>query len=151
MRPMLLALAFVVGTMLALHLSMNAAVGKTVGNPRMGNAVFWVIGAAMAVAIGLTRWQGAFWTEAAKVRPWLWSAGVIGACLVFAIAALIPRLGAGTTNTLLVSGQVIGAMIIAHYGALGSPVERISWMKVLGVAVMVLGASVAVRGRFPFL
>ena len=75
MRPALLAVTFVVGATLALHLSMNAAVGKTVANPRMGNAVFWLIGAAMALVIGLSGLEGSFWAEARKVPPWLWSAG----------------------------------------------------------------------------
>ena len=83
---------------------MNAAVGKTIANPRMGNAIFWLIGAAIALLIGLSGLEGGFWAEARKVPAWLWSAGAIGACLVFAIAALIPRLGAGTTNTVLLSG-----------------------------------------------
>ena len=48
MKLTLLGATFLVGLLLALHLAMNAAVGKIVGNPRMGNAVFWLIGAGMA-------------------------------------------------------------------------------------------------------
>jgi len=150
-RPILLGVTFVVGLILAVHLAMNAAVGKIVGNPRMGNAIFWLIGAGMAVLIGLSGWESSFWTEARKVPVWLWSAGVIGACLVFAIAAFIPRLGAGTTNVVLLAGQVIGGVVIAHYGVLGSPIEHINPIRLLGMAIMILGASIAVLGRIPFI
>ena len=151
MKLTLLGATFLVGLVLALHLAMNAAVGKIVGNPRMGNAVFWLIGAGMAVLIGLTQWETAFWGKVRGVPVWLWSAGAIGACLVFAIAALIPRLGAGTTNVALLTGQVIGGLIIAHYGVLGSPVENITPIRLLGIVVMVVGASIAVLGKIPFL
>jgi len=151
MKLSLLGITFAVGFALALHLAMNAAVGKIVVNPRLGNALFWLIGAIMAVVIGLTGWEKEFWGEIRKVPPWLWSAGAIGACLVFAIAALIPRLGAGTTNVVLLTGQVIGGMLIAHYGLLGSPIESINPVRILGLVVMILGASIAVLGKLPFI
>lgn len=150
MKTLLLGATFAVGFMLAVHLAMNAAVGKMVANPRMGNAVFWVVGGGMAVLIGLSGWQGAFWREARSVPAWLWLAGAIGACLVFAIAALIPRLGAGTTNVVLLTGQVIGGILIAHWGLLGSPTEAITPIRLLGLAIMILGAGLAVLGKIPF-
>jgi len=45
------------GIVLALHLSMNGEVGNVLKNPRMGNALFWCIGAVTAVVIGLTGWD----------------------------------------------------------------------------------------------
>jgi len=150
MRTLLLSGTFAVGFALAVHLAMNAAVGKIVANPRMGNAVFWLIGAAMAGLIALSRWEVRFWQAARNVPPWLWLAGAIGACLVFGIAALIPRLGAATTNVVLLTGQVIGGVLIAHWGALGSPVESITPLRLLGIVVMILGATIAVSGKIPF-
>jgi len=37
------------GIILAVHLSMNGKVGSALGNPRVGNALFWCVGAATAV------------------------------------------------------------------------------------------------------
>ena len=47
------------GVILAVHLAMNGRVGSALGNPRVGNAVFWCIGALTAVLIGLTGWHSA--------------------------------------------------------------------------------------------
>ena len=151
MRPILCAATFMVGMVIALHFSMNAAIGKIVGNPRMGNAVFWLIGAGMAVLIALSGWDRAFWARARTASPWLWLAGVLGACIVFAVISFIPRLGAGTTNVILLTGQVIGGLLIAHYGLLGSPIERLTLVRLFGVLLMIAGASFAVLGRIPFL
>lgn len=151
MKLILVGVAFVVGFFLALHLAMNAAVGKIITNARMGNAVFWLIGAVTALVIGVSNWDSNFFTKAQKVPAWLWFAGAMGACLVFAIAVLIPNLGAATTNVILLSGQVIGGLIIAHYGLLSSPVERITPVRIVGIALMIFGAMVVLSGKISFL
>ena len=45
------------GVVLAVHLTMNGKVGSVLNNARVANALFWCIGAAWAVIIGLTGWQ----------------------------------------------------------------------------------------------
>ncbi len=45
------------GIILAVHLAMNGRVGAALSNPRVGNAVFWSIGALTAILIGLTGWR----------------------------------------------------------------------------------------------
>ena len=41
----------------------------------------------------------------------------------------------------LLAGQVITAMILSHYGWLGSPVQPITMMKAFGVVLMLGGAA----------
>jgi transporter family-2 protein len=66
----------------------------------------------------------------------------MGAALVFGIAWVIPQIGAGTFFVLLIAGQVVTGMILSHFGVLGSPVEPITMVKVLGVLLLVTGASI---------
>ena len=140
--PLYLLTAFL-GIILAVHLSMNGKVGSAIANPRVGNAVFWCIGALAAVVIGLTGWQQGALSPLKQVHPLLLTAGALGACLVFAIAWLIPQIGAGPVMITLLAGQVLGGVLMSHYGWLGSPVDPISPMKLLGVAVMVGGVVLA--------
>jgi transporter family-2 protein len=79
---------------LAVHLAMNGEVGSVLNNPRVGNAL-WCIGAVGASVIGLTGWTAGALKPLGQVNPVLLTAGAIGACLVFAIAWLIPEDGAG--------------------------------------------------------
>ena len=117
------------GVILAVHLAMNGKVGSVINNPRVGNAVFWCIGALTAVIIGLTGWQSGALQPLKQVHPLLLTAGALGASLVFAIAWLIPQVGAGALMITLLAGQVIGGLVMSHYGWLGSPVEPITWVK----------------------
>jgi transporter family-2 protein len=43
----------------------------------------------------------------------------------------------------LLAGQVLGGLLMSHFGWLGSPVDPISPMKLLGVGVMIGGVVLA--------
>jgi transporter family-2 protein len=135
------------GVILAVHLAMNGKVGSVLNNARVGNALFWCIGAMGAIAIGLTGWQSGALGPLKQVNPILLTAGVMGACLVFAIAWLIPQVGAGAVMITLLAGQVLGGLIMSHYGWLGSPVQPVTLTKIAGVAVMIGGVVMATSNK----
>ncbi len=147
MKVHLYLLTMVLGAVLAIHLAMNGKVGAVLNNARVGNALFWCIGALGAVAIGLTGWQSGALQPLKQVHPALLSAGILGACLVFAIAWMIPQVGAGPVMITLLAGQVLGGLLMSHFGWLGSPVQPITWMKLTGVAVMIGGVALATYGK----
>jgi len=135
------------GIILAVHLAMNGRVGSALGNPRVGNAVFWTIGAIMAILIGLTGWRTGALEGLKNISPLLLTAGALGACLVFAIAWMLPNVGARFVFITLIAGQVLGGMILSHFGWLGSPVQQITLTNVLGAIIMLVGVVVATYTR----
>jgi transporter family-2 protein len=135
------------GVVLAVHLSMNGKVGSVINNARVANALFWCIGALGAVVIGLTGWQTGALQPLKLVHPVLLTAGILGASLVFAIAWLIPQVGAGPVMITLLAGQVLGGLIMSHFGWLGSPVQPITPAKVLGVLIMIGGVVLATSSK----
>ncbi len=142
MKITLFFLILFLGAILAIHLSMNAQVGVIVKNSKMANALFWTIGAATAILIATSSWDSGFFSRVKEVPLWLLTAGMMGACLVFGMAWAIPQIGAGPAFVLLVVGQILTGLVFSHFGLLGSPVEPISWVKVLGAILLVGGASI---------
>lgn len=136
------ALTLFLGIILAVHLAMNGKVGAEINNPRVANAVFWCIGAVTAVIIGLTGWKAGALAPLKDINLLLLTAGALGAMLVFAIAFLIPRVGAGTLFITLLAGQVITGMVMSHFGWLGSEVEPVTLIKIVGVVLMIGGAAI---------
>jgi len=136
-----------IGFVLTLHLAMNAQVGAIVKNPRMGNALFWTVGAVTAIIIGLTGWDSGFFANLKSVPLWLLTAGIMGGALVFGIAWAMPKLGAGTAFVLMIAGQVISGMIFSHYGWLGSPVQPFTLVKFIGVVLLVAGAAIVTLAK----
>ena len=145
MKAQLYLLTIGLGIVLTVHLAMNGKVGAVLSNPRVGNALFWCIGAAMAIVIGLSGWQTGALSGLKAVNPMLLTAGALGACLVFAIAWLIPQIGAGPMTLYLLAGQILGALVLSHFGWLGSPVQPITAMTAIGAVVMFAGVVLATR------
>ena len=145
MRTPLVLLSAFLGVVLTVHLAMNGMVGAALNNARVGNAIFWCIGALTAIVIGVTGWQSGAASGLASVNPLLLTAGAMGASLVFGIAYLIPRVGAGPFTYALLAGQIVSAMVLSHYGWLGSPRQPITPMGIAGVIVLVVGVILTRR------
>ena len=105
--------------------------------------ILMIIGAIGAVAIGLSGWTAGALKPLSQVHPLLLTAGLIGACLVFAIGWLIPQVGAGPLMISMLAGQIFGGMLLSHFGWLGSPVQPVTLTNVLGALLMMGGVFLA--------
>jgi len=143
MKMQLYGLTVFLGIVLAVHMGMNGKVMASLGNARVGNALFWCIGALGALVIGATGWQTGALDGLKDVNPILLTAGLMGACLVFGIGWLIPQVGAGPVMITLLAGQILGGMVMSHFGWLGSPLKPVTLTNVLGALVMVGGVLLA--------
>lgn len=146
MKSYLYALTMFLGVVLTVHLAMNGKVGAVIGNPRVGNALFWCIGAVTAVAIGLSGWHPGALSGIRQVNPLLLTAGAMGATLVFGIAWLIPQIGAQQMTVMLLTGQILSSMVLSHFGWLGSPVQPVTLTHVTGALLLIGGVFLATRG-----
>jgi len=140
-----LLLTFFFGIVLTVHLSMNGVVGAAIGNPRVGNALFWCIGAVTALIWGFTGWQSGALDSLSKVNPLMLTAGAMGATLVLGIAWLIPQVGPANFFIVLLTGQVITGLVLSQMGWLG-PQASISTMQMVGAAIMIVGVYLTNKG-----
>jgi transporter family-2 protein len=147
LKPLLYVFTTFLGVVLAVHLAMNGKVGASLNNARVGNALFWCVGALTAVIIGASGWQAGALSGLRQVHPLLLTAGAFGACLVFAIAWMLPQAGARAVFITLIAGQILGGMVLSHFGWLGSPVQRISLFNVTGALIMLGGVALATSSR----
>jgi len=145
MKGSLYVLTIFLGVVLTVHLAMNGKVGAAIGNPRVGNMIFWCIGAVGAIIIGLTGWQAGALDGVRQVNPLLLTAGLMGASLVFGIAWLFPQVGAANATITLLAGQIVSSMVLSHFGWLGSPVQPVTLRAALGAVMLLVGSIVATR------
>ena len=62
---------------------------------------------------------------------------------LLAITPLAPRLGVGNAIRLVVTGQIVAAIIIDHVGAFGAVVQRFTMGRTIGVVSAVIGVMLA--------
>jgi bacterial/archaeal transporter family-2 protein len=144
---LLMLLALVSGALIPVQAAANAALSKSIrGNvPFSALALFVIAGAATVLALVIAR-EPIPDVASFRAAPW-WSyvGGVIVAFYVFSITFLAPRLGVGTAISLVVTGQILAALTIDHFGLLRSLTFPLSPTRLLGAALIGIGVFLALR------
>jgi transporter family-2 protein len=137
--------AVLVGAGLTIQVGMNAMVRGALGSALIATAVNFFIGllalGALALASGARVAPGSI----ASVPAWAWLGGLLGAAYVAAATVLGPRLSAAAFLALTLVGQMVAALVVDHYGAIGFPQNPITVGRVMGVALLVAGVVLIMR------
>ncbi|HEX2616371.1 MAG TPA: DMT family transporter, partial [Flavobacteriales bacterium] len=71
--------------------------------------------------------------------------GIIVATYVVMITILAPRIGVGTAIGLIVTGQIICAVLIDHFGWFNVPPHAINSTRIIGMLLMIAGVYLVMR------
>ncbi len=138
-------LATVAGAMLPVQASLNAKMGKVVGDPIYASLISFVIGGVVLLSYALITKVDLTQISGAGTAHWsVWTAGLLGAFYVTMTVLLVPKLGIALTFGLVVTGQMGLSLILDHYGLMGLPVHTVNWQRLLGV-LLIIGGVVLVR------
>jgi transporter family-2 protein len=81
--------------------------------------------------------------SAFKTPAWMWIGGVMGLTVVTAITFAQPRIGATATIGILIAGQILMGAVIDRFGLFGVDQIAISPVRVLGIALLGIGATLS--------
>jgi len=142
MLLLFLLMAFAIGLVIPLQSAVNSALRNTLGSGSVLAALvsFFVGTVALAVASAATGQPFTALAGLPRIPWWQWLGGVLGAFFVFGSTLLAPRIGMAAMISLLVAGQVISSLIFDRFGLLGLPVRDISWIRLAGAVLLLLGA-----------
>ncbi len=143
MRYLLLALVTISGATIPIQIAANKRLFEAVKSPALAVALVLTLGAILAWIISFTVPPARGELSGAAEAPW-W-AWVPAVLIVFAIVIQIinaKQESAGPLLALIVAGQLVAALLIDHFGALGMEREPIRWWKIVGVIAMAGGAAV---------
>ena len=78
--------------------------------------------------------------------PWYtWLGGVLGVAIIYTVAASIPKVGAASATTAIITAQVLTACIIDHFGLFGLKAVSFTWSRWVGGALLAAGAWFILR------
>jgi transporter family-2 protein len=126
------------GVAVGLQSPISGAMGQRVG----GIAGSFIIHVSGAIFSGLFL----FLRGGEKIRDWytlpwyMLVAGIFGLFLYLTIYVTLPRLGSTMMVVLIIVGQLSVGVIVDHFGLLGVVTRPIDLPRMLGVAVLALGA-----------
>lgn len=127
------------GTAMTVHAAVNGALSRTVGLVATTFVVQAVGLLASGLALLVARSCGHLGAMAG-VPPLLWTGGLLGVFIVFTMAFTVTRLGAGLAVAVVLTAQLIAALVFDHFGILGMPRAPASWTRLLGAGLLVAGA-----------
>ena len=139
------ALAVLVGVGLTLQVGINAIAGGRLGSPLFGAVVNFAVGLVALIAVAMVFAPRPQPASFASLPAWAWTGGLLGALYVASTTVLGPRLGAAPLLALTLAGQLVAAVIVDHYGAVGFPQHTFGWERGFGVALLMAGALLIMR------
>jgi transporter family-2 protein len=135
-----LLLGVLAGAGVAAQAVINARLRIILGAPLWAAAVQFTVGLALILLAAIGSRQASPLTEGLARAPWwVWIGGVFGAIFIVVSIVLTPRLGAALMLAAVIVGQLSAALVIDHYGLFGATVIRMSPVRILGAALLVLG------------
>jgi transporter family-2 protein len=136
-------LAIISGVIISIYLPMNSMISRHIGSPIAATIIFFLGALVTSVVIFAIFGEINTIGNISHVPPYLLITGISGALMVLLATILIPRIGARKMFLLLLTGQVIMAIIISHFGLLESPKDPITIKKIIGASILIIGAIIS--------
>jgi bacterial/archaeal transporter family-2 protein len=137
-----LLLAFVTGAGVAAQSVINSRLRFILGTPIWAAAAQFIVGLLLLLLLAAaTRQPAPVVTGLGRAPWWIWTGGVFGATFIVVTIVLTGKIGATLTLASIIVGQLIGALVVDHYGLFGGTVIRLTPLRVTGVGLLLLGVT----------
>lgn len=139
--PVLVAMAC--GAVIPFQAGANAMLGRSLGHPLWAAVASLLISLAVVLPLLLLlKVPLPALALAARGPAWMWAGGVAGVFYLSTALVLAPRLGAGGFIAAVAAGQMVGALLLDHFGLAGFPVRAVAPGRLAGAVLVVLGVVV---------
>lgn len=134
----------VAGGLVAMQAPINSTLGKSVGTFAAASMSF-AIGLVVLVAITLVAGGFGDVGEAADLRWYYLTGGLLGAAYVTTVLVSVRTLGAGGVTAATIAGQLGASVLIDRAGILGLPEKALTAPRIVGIVLLAAGVFLIVR------
>ena len=139
-------IAIFTGALGAIHIPINGALAVRIQSTFVATFTFYGVAFLLIAGVTLLTTEREAIPNLGNVPVWLYLVpGFISVLVVGSSTFLMPRLGAVNVFVITVFAQTIVRVMISHYGWLASPVDPISAPKLVGAALVAIGAVLVIR------
>ena len=146
MRLLLLIFAIVAGTLLPIQAGINAQLARNLGHPLLAATVSFSLGSFVLLLFTvMSHISLPAFSRLAQIPWYFWLGGLLGVMYLTATIVLAPLLGAATLIGLIITGQMLAAIALDHFGLVGFPIHLLSAWRVVGVVFLITGVVLVQR------
>lgn len=147
-RTIYLLAALLGGAILPVQVAINTLLRRYVGEPMQVTFVSYLAGTLASLGICfLARYPLPTATALAQTSWWMWVGGCLGTLYVWSTIFATPKIGAALALALTIAGQMIAALFLDHYGAIGLTKYAASPTRIAGAVLVVLGVSLVAYAK----
>lgn len=141
-RTIYLFAALAGGAILPVQVALNTLLRRYIGEPMQVTFVSYLAGTLTSLAICfLARYPIPASTSVFQTSWWMWIGGCLGTLYVWATIFTTPKIGAALALSLTIAGQMIAALFLDHYGAIGLTRYAASPLRITGIVFVIIGVS----------
>lgn len=144
-RGLAVLLAAVAGVLVGLQAPVNSRLGRSLGSVQAATFSFVVGTVALALIASLFYGGLGSFGDAGKAPWWALVGGLLGAVYVTVAILTVRTLGVSGLTAIVISGQLVAAVVIDRFGLLGIAKQPIGAQRVIGLLFLVVGVLLVVR------
>jgi transporter family-2 protein len=139
-------LALITGALIPVQAATNASFSKAIGNSSITGLMVFVVGLLGMIAFALIT-KAPFPTaqQLSAAPAYSYLGGLIVAIYVIMITILVPKIGVGTAIGFIVTGQIIAAVGIDHFGLFNVALRHLSFTRLSGMLLMMGGVYLVMK------
>jgi transporter family-2 protein len=141
MKYIFFILPALAGLTITTQAGVNSQLKVAVNNPWIAAFISFLVGTILlGLYIMATRQPVPSFTQLRSIELYKYSGGLLGAFFVTVIIFSVQKIGSANVFALVIAGQLFIALLYDHFGLFGFRQSDISWVKLLGVAMLIGGA-----------
>ncbi len=139
-RTIYLLAALTGGAFIPIQVALNTLLRRYVGEPMQVTFVSYLAGTLTALFICfIAKYPLPTSIALSQTSWWMWTGGCLGTLYVWSTIVATLRIGATLTLAITFAGQMIAALFLDHYGAIGLAKYPASPARITGVVIVFLG------------
>jgi bacterial/archaeal transporter family-2 protein len=147
-RTVYLLSALIGGAILPVQVALNTLLRRYVGEPMQVTFISYLAGTLASLVIcTFAQYPVPALTTLSQTSWWMWIGGCLGTLYVWSTIFATPNIGAALTLGLTIAGQMIAALLLDHYGAIGLTKYTASPERITGVVLVILGVSLVAYAK----
>ncbi|MCI0529720.1 MAG: DMT family transporter [Nitrospira sp.] len=136
----LMFLALTVGAMMSVQAGINSELKRYLGNPIYASLVSATVAVLSLLIYSIVmRMPFPTWVAISKVPISNWLGGFCGAMYLVVVIMVAPKLGVSITMGLIITGQMLMAITLDHFGLIGFPVHPANLWRIVGAILLIVG------------
>lgn len=137
-------IAICAGALIPVQAAANASLSKSIDSVLYSALLLFVVGLVFISGfLIINRMPVPSMTTFAAAPAYSYVGGLIVAIYVLSITYLAPRMGVGNAICFIVTGQIVVAVLIDHFGLLGAAESAIDIRRCAGLTLMITGLFLA--------